>query len=216
MNQQYQETWEMINKLKKDKLETMEAANIEYKDICKREEKNRSPKSKKKEVELPKELIKDIRDDVLSIYQPKIDKINSEIAENLTKLKSLENTVKFEPCENAFYMLDSSWSSTYSSVGDSNAYAKAAITPCYSLLKDYGFSPQIREVHNYVARFELWADCEPYMFDVLKNNLTEEHMLSAGVNPLVLWPFARDLYDKWLKSPFGRNEIKTIIVRNSE
>lgn len=213
----YKQTWVLIKKLKEDKISTMERANNEYREICEREQNNRYPKKKKKP-DLPKEVLNEIRDDVLSTYQPIIDKINANIAENTAKLKSLESTVIFEPCDNAIYKLTDSWSSTYSSVGDSVSYAKGAIMPLYSLLKEYNFHPQIREViSEYSHSFELWADCEPYMFDVLQKHLTEQHMLSANVNPLVLWPFARDLYDKWLQNHWQkRTHVETIVVRKNK
>ena len=77
----YKQTWVLIKKLKEDKISTMERANNEYREICEREQNNRYPKKKKKP-DLPKEVLNEIRDDVLSTYQPIIDKINANIAEN--------------------------------------------------------------------------------------------------------------------------------------
>ncbi len=180
------------------------------------EKKKRQPRARVNFKPLPEDVAQEIlaRFKASAMYQEFIrldQEIDREKENRETLLNAAAKDVVFEPVE-CMHRLRVSYSASYSSQGYGDCtYAKGALEPYADHLRGLGFEVYIRET-NYrpaegqwgcaSADYELWANCEPWMFDAACRTLTVgaavDSMKARLLNPLVYDPI---LPDCW--SPVG-------------
>jgi hypothetical protein len=175
------------------------------------EQKRRQPRARKNFKMLPDETLEAIREEFSGTVEriKQIEKQLDDADERREQLFSeLAPMVHMEPCA-ASHRLQTSSSYTYSTQGwGAMKYAKGVLVPLEDHLKRLGFEVHIRQVnHKRIGsgsfstdhcEWELWANCEPWMFDAAERLLTLDEAVaswkSRSINFLVYNPFLADSY----------------------
>lgn len=174
------------------------------------EKKKRQPRARTNFKPLPEDVARGI----LNCFQgseayKEILRLEAEIdheKENRERiLAAAAEYVVFEPAQ-CMHRVKTSSSYSYSSQGyGAMRYAKGALEPYADHLRGLAFDVHIREVNYRPAQgpwgcssadYELWANCEPWMFDAAARTLTMgaavASMKARSINPLVYNPFLGD------------------------
>ena len=179
----------------------------EWKTRIEAERKARTPKRRKKLVELPEEWYTALRQELFVKHKiEELDAKQKQLRDTRDeKLSTLCKGVEFEPTSD-IQKLDSSSTSTYRSQGyGMHKYAEGALKPMKDALDRKGFTTEIRWKLLFksdnskwstgdTGDYELWANCPPWMYDALERVTTMQDWLDtykkdAGLNPLVYNPF---------------------------
>jgi len=184
-----------------------EQAQAQYDERVYAGQKKRQPQARTIFNPLPEEVATEIRNDILnSPLGQEILQLDAELGnlqirrENL--LDVLAPEVEFKP-DGCMHRLKIASSHTYSSQGyGAKKYARGELLPLVDRLEVLGFTAHVRTVNERHsaslfsvdhADFELWADCEPWMFDAMVRTLSltdaVASMKQRALNPLVYNPF---------------------------
>ncbi len=189
-----------------------ELAQEEFKGRLLAEQKRRQPRARVRFKDLPGDVLIQIRDEMKQspIYK-KIERLTKEVGDDQDRrwklLEKLAPHVKMDP-DACWHRLRTSHSGTYGSQGyGAMKYAEGILVPLVDMLERRGFECHIRQI-NYQrgtgmfaidhADYELWANCQPWMFDAAHRCLSlsdsVESLKRRGINPLVYNPFLPEEY----------------------
>lgn len=198
-----------LKELKRQYSEFVKTAEQEWRGRIAAEKKRRQPKRKNPDP-LDDAFLEALRIELHAKHDPEPWKAKIKAMEEARDNRLDELAEQIEPVKlEAMHRLKTSNTSMYRSQGyGMGKYTRGVLLPYSEKLKELGYDECIRFVQaewykpggmfdcGPCGDYELWANCEPWMFDVIERTLRLDFSLKVlkqnCINPLVYNPFLPD------------------------